>query len=456
MSRIRFEWNIESQRIDRSDGEDPQAKSRRRRTALRLLLLVLLFIAALVVGALAVRQRLIDVETMNAQLLQDTVKAEVAAIRIGDVNTWLKVQDSTNESWMQRQRALYQHYNELKIAAAIDLTGDILAVEIENDLARVLVQENINAVPYARLWFYARTEDGWLHRAPVHSFWGAPERFIGPRVRIDYRSVDQQFVEQLAAKLVDWLERSCSLLNCSDMPDLSVEVVADAPEVVAWVDERAMRLRLRSPYSDIARADLPFDGPYQIQASRIIAQRLTAEHTKRRTAIYPHDAYFIREAVSEWLSRWLLRIESGDSLIGSLAQNYGMEAVAHLLSGLSPTDDMSIVQRFIPDPISGAELEWRDFIEWRLRTEDELITARAEQAWLKLYDTSDESVRIAAYERFNRNAAARPPSVVDHVIWWSDDGLPQLRITARYEDESSAGDVIILFNLVNQVWKRAS
>ena len=39
MSKIRFEWNIESQHIDRSDGEDPLAKRRRRRNVLRLLLL---------------------------------------------------------------------------------------------------------------------------------------------------------------------------------------------------------------------------------------------------------------------------------------------------------------------------------------------------------------------------------------------------------------------------------
>ena len=107
MSKIRFEWSIESQQIDRVDGEDPLAKRRRRRNLLRFLLLLALLLAMFALGALLVRQRLIDVENQFAQLLQDTVKAEVAALRIGDINSWLASQAADDESWIARQRAAF-------------------------------------------------------------------------------------------------------------------------------------------------------------------------------------------------------------------------------------------------------------------------------------------------------------------------------------------------------------
>ena len=227
MSRIRFEWDIESQRIDRSDGEDPLAKRRRRRSIARFVLLLALLVAMIALGALVVRQRLIDVENLFAQLLQDTVKAEVAALRIGDINSWLASQAAEPESWIGQQRAAFQQYSDLKAAGAIELTGGILAVTIEGERARVLVQENIKNLPYSRLWFYRRTDSGWLHTAPDHSFWGETRQYKGAGLSISYRAVDQQFATDLGPALEDWLRRACAVFDCGELPVLAAEVTPD-------------------------------------------------------------------------------------------------------------------------------------------------------------------------------------------------------------------------------------
>ena len=114
-------------------------------------------------------------------------------------------------------------------------------------------------------------------------------------------------------------------------------------------------------------------------------------------------------------------------MLGSLASNYGVEAVARLLANLSATDSMAVLQHVIPDPLAQADLDWRDFIAWRLELESALIAARAEEAWLRLYETSDDSVRRAAYARFNRNAPAPAYKVADQYLWTNEAGNPQLR-----------------------------
>lgn len=456
MSKIRFEWNIESQHIDRSDGEDPLAKRRRRRDVLRLLMLMVLLLAMIALGVLIVRQRFIDVENQFAQLLQDTVKAEVAALRIGDINSWLASQAAENDSWIGQQRAAFHLYSDLKSAGDVELTGDILAVHIDGERARVLVQENVNSLPYSRLWFYRRTDSGWLHTAPDHSFWGADLQFDGAGVRVNYRVVDQQFAADLGRALEDWRRRACAVFDCDGLPLFVVDVTLDSDTAVAWRDERNLRLEIRSPYLEIARADTPFDGSYQLQTSQLFAERVINAHTNYQAAAYPHDALYLRQAAIDWLAAWFMNLDYRHALLDSLAGNYGVEAVAQLLASLSATDSMAILQGVIPDSLAQADLDWRDFIEWRLKLESELIAARAEEEWLRLYDTSEASGRRAAYARFNENAPPQAYRVVDHYIWASDAGNPQLRASVASGDASQLQEEIVSFNMVNGVWKRSN
>lgn len=456
MSRIRFEWNVESQQVERFDGEDPQAKRRRRRNLLLLLTLVCTLLAAIALALLFLRQRVHEVETQFAQLLQDTVKAEVAALRIGDLYSFLNAQDPNDLGWINEQRAAFQRYSELKADGAIGLTGSILAVEIDRERARVLVQEDHNELPYARLWFYRRSGDGWRHIAPDHSFWGEASAIESPRVLVNYRAADHEFALQVSAALEGWIKRGCDLLDCGDLPRLIIDILPEAAVSVAWIDEAAPRLQIRSPYTDIARADKPFDSQLQVLASTLIAERIVSEHSDKLEAAYPHDAYFLQRRTIAWLSEVFTRFDRGALLFRSIANNYGEDKIARLLRQLSATSDMSILEAAIGQPLEEAELDWRDFIEWRLTLEDELIRAGRQNDWLSLYDTVDEGVRLTAYERYSHGAIARSYQVVDQVIWSGPNGWPQLRATVRVRGENSAADEIILFNLVNSVWKRAS
>ncbi len=456
MSRIRFEWNVESQQIDRSDGEDPEEKRRRRRSLLILLALVFVLLLAIALAVGLVRQRIHQVERQFEQLLQDTVKAEVAALRIGDLNSFLNVQSQDDANWVNRQRATFQQYSDLKADGAIELTGSLLAVDVDGERARVLVQENINELPYARLWFYRRAGEGWQHTAPDYSFWGAESELESENVVIRYRAADHDFARQLSKALEDWLHRGCDILECGNLPQMRVAIIADATSDTAWIDERQMRLRIRSPYIDITRADTPFDGWLQLRVSTMLAERLVDAHTDYLAPTEPHDARFLRQSAIAWLSEVFTRLDSGATLMRSLADKYGADKIARLLTQLSAESDISILQEAINLPFDSADLDWRDFVEWRLALEQALIRDGRENDWLALYDTSVEGARLAAYERFSAGAAEQTYRVIDLLLWSRPDGAPQLRATVQASGSGRRADEVVLFNLVNGVWKRAS
>jgi len=187
----------------------------------------------------------------------------------------------------------------------------------------------------------------------------------------------------------------------------------------------------------------------------MLAERLVDEHTGYLSAV-SGDARYLRASAIAWLSETFTRLDSGATLIRSLATNYGDDKIASLLSKLSATSDMSLVREVIDWPLEAADLEWRDFVEWRLALESELLSARRQNEWLALYDTADENVRLLAYERYSRNTAPAQLHVIDALVWSAPDGEPQLRATAQAAGDNRPGGEVILFNLVNGLWKRAS
>jgi len=456
MGRIRLEWDIETQKIEKSDSEDPRTKWARRRNLLRLFLLIGILLGAVAGGVLFIQNRLLEVEDQLDQLLRDTVRAEVAALRIGDFNTFINLQRSATDEWVNTQQINYQTYEQLKVNSELRLTGNVLATEIEGQRGRAIVEEIIDGVPYANVWFYWRYADGWRHVPPDLTFWGEEQTIESDNLLIRYRTVDQLFSEELDTVVSDWLTQGCRILQCTQVPSLTIEVVTESPEQVLWIDEANWLLRIRSPYLNGARADKPFDDQLRLQVATLLAEHMVNAQTNYMVMTYPHDVYHLRQAVISYLVEQFAQVETNSFLMESIANQYGQDKIGQLVSLFTPTSDMSIIQQVVPAPLGQANLDWRDFITWRLVTEDELIARRSEGEWLNLYDTTDEAVRTAAYNRYNANIPLQNPVAIEQQMQTSVTGFPQLRVTVRVGADNNFRDEIILFNLVNNVWKRAS
>lgn len=459
---IRLDWEIEAEQAHQlqTAGEDPVTKRRRRMARLRFLGLVGLTLVILATIAALVVWRLKSVDEEVEQLLRDTVDAEVASLRIGDPNAFLFAQCSATDEWLLAQQEVFNDYQALKVEHDVQLTGRILGVTVDSSRARVQVEEIIDGTPYTRTWFYWRYNDdrcqGWRHVPPDYTFWGELRTYVGDGVSVRYQSVDNPMAASVGLRIEEWLRVGCGALTCSEgMPDVLVEIVPDDALQAGWSVNDPWLLQVPSPYVTRARSDMPFELGAQIEVGNLVAERLVTQASSNMQPSYPADVYYLRQAVISWLVGRFAQIDTNSFLMMSLAQNYGDESVGRLLQVMQPSSDVGVLNQVMgTSSLEQGNLDWRDFLTWRLVVEDELVARRDESNFLALYDTRDEAVRYTAYERFNAALTAERKVVVAVLLETGADGSPQLRTVVHVGESLRQEEV--LFRLVDGVWKRAN
>lgn len=456
---IQLDWEVASEKMrHKSAGEDPETKRARRRARLRFVLVIIGVVAILALLISYLLFRLEQVDTAIEQNLRDTVEAEVAALRIGDEAAFLALQHEGNPDWVNQQRMTFGDYQRMKIEQDVRLTGRVVNLVVDNVRARVLVEEIIDGVPYTQVWFYWRFEEtGWRHVAPDYTLWGDLRTYQGNGVTIRYRHVDDSLAVEMGLRLEDWIETGCVVMACEGFPTITVDIVPEVGLTTAWTESNPWNLVVPSPFVGRARSDMPFDLTMQIEVATLLAERMVGFSSGYMSPQYPADAYYLRSAVVSWLVGRFVLINTNSFLVESLAQNYGLPAVGRLVQVMQPDTDMSVLLLVTGTlTIDQANLDWRDFLTWRLVTEDELIARRDEQAVLRLYDTNDSSALNNAYARLSANAVREQRVVTVVTSELSPQGVPQLRATVRVGQDETVREEQAVFRLVNGVWLRVS
>jgi hypothetical protein len=450
---IRLDWEIEAdQRQVKQDREDPLERRRRwlRRLRLALLPLVLLLIIGLVV--LAIVWRLREVEAEIDQLLRASVEAEVAALRIGDEAAFLQAQRSATDDWQQIQRRTFDQYQELKVEREVQLTGRVLDTTIDGPRGRVQVEEIIDGVPYVRTWFYWRYDDGWRHVPPDLTFWGAATTRDGNYVTAAYQEVDAVLAASVVEQVDNWLANGCAALGC-EPPAVTVIIEPNPGAAIDWLNAGDWVLRVPSPYTGLARADMPFDTNLQLQVADLLAAQLVERAAGELQPVYPADAHYLLASIRSWLVGQFVQLDTGANLVESLAQNYGNGIVGQLLRALQPASDIGILPELTgASSLATINADWRDFFTWRLVLENELIAAQNRDAMLALYDTSQSSVVDVATARYQAGVTAANPQVVSVIPEYEDDGALRLRAVVEAGSERYA----VIFRQVDDNWLRAN
>jgi hypothetical protein len=453
---IRLDWEIEAEQshIQRA-GEDAQTARRRRVARLRVLLFILVLIA--ISGGLVffVFYRLQAVDAEIAQALRDTVDAEVTALRLGDYTAFSAAQRSASDAWMHTQQALFDDYQTLKLQSNVQLTGQILDLTIDQTRARVKVQEIIDGVPYSRVWFYWRYDDGWRHVPPDYTFWGDVKTYAAQGVTVRYQSVDDMLASTLGDKVSSWLQSACAALTCGDLPALSVEIVPDESLQTTWSPNNAWVLQVPSPYITRARSDMPFDLDMQFAVANLLAERLVAQASNNMQPVYPTDAYYLRQAIVSWLVGKFVQVNTNAFIISSLATNYGDAMVGRLLAALQPNSSVALLGQVIGvASLDQANFDWRDYLTWRVVTEDNLIRQRDDVNFLALYDTRDDTARNLASQRFSDVPLEVTKVIVSAQLEAGADGLPILRAVMQVGEKDNVTEQEVIFRLADGVWKR--
>ncbi|MFN8447263.1 MAG: hypothetical protein U0521_01345 [Anaerolineae bacterium] len=444
---IRLDWEIEAEReqTQHSAGEDPETRRRRRRARTRFLL-VLFFLLALVgaaVGAVVLRLRQVDWQT--EQLLRDSVVAEVTTLRLGDREAFLKMQRSATDEWIQSQDATFARYQALKQSENVSLTGRVIDAKIDGARARVQVEEIIDGIPYGRLWFYWRYEDGWRHVPPDYTFWGDAQTLSADGVTVQYHDVDAVDAQPTATRLSDWLKIGCAALGCATPPHLTVEIVPSTTLQTGWSPSDQWTLQMPSPFVTGARLDMPFDSAAQLKVAELLAERLVGDFSP----LYPADAYYLRQAIVSWLVERFAQIETNSFLISSLAERYGDVGVGRLLQSLQSDSGVGVLASVTGTTLDGAGLDWRDFLTWRVTLENEGDHARGAG---ELSGAVRSGAERAGGVALRRRSQRETRTVVSAVSEQGDGGIPQLRAVVK----ADSGEQEVVFKLIDNDWKRAS
>jgi hypothetical protein len=455
---IQLDWEIEAEHTHvQRGGEDPEAARRRRRARIRILLFLLIVLGLMIAIVAFVSFRLQAVDSEIEQALRNTVDAEVAALRLGDLNAFLVTQRSASADWIQQQTQFFNHVQDLKTTQNIQLSGEISAVEVDKTRARVAVQEILNGVPFTRLWFYWRYEDGWRHVPPDYTFWGESITETRDTITVHAYAVDAAIASTAADSAAAWLQTACAILTCTAPPVVGIEIIPDPALQTGWTAPDSWVLQMPSPYVNAARSDQPFDTEMQVATANALAERMIAAVTGTVPPIYPADAYYLRQGLVSWLVGRFVQINTNAFVINSLAANYGDAAVGRLAASLLPDSSVALLTSVTGvSQLAQANLDWRDFLTWRLVTEDDLIRKQDEGNFLNLYDTRDSAVRDLAYQRFTQPPTDLSKVVVSAQVEAGLDGTPLLRATAEIGEGDSAAQIEVRFSMVDGVWKRAN
>jgi len=463
---VKLDWDIEAEKGKHKEHkEDSKQRSSRYLGVFRLFVTVIVF--AVILGSIAylVSRRWEQVNQQLETLLTDTVQAEVAALRLGDLTAFEERQRSATADWATTQRQTYDEYQQLKQSSNVVLSGRIVSTEIDGQRARVQVEEIIDGVPYVQTWFYWRYDSegenagGWYHVPPDYTFWGEESEINTDRYTIRYRDLDAEAANLLDESLNRWLDDACTYFDCGTLPFITVDIVPIPNVSVQWqsTQQGTWQLIIPSPYTERARADIPLDTELRIEIASLVAQNLIAHTSNNITPVYASDATYLQQAMTTWMVGRFVQMNSEAYLIESLVNNYGTEVPGTVQRNLQPTSSINLVATATGvSSLAELNVDWRDFVLWRLELEDDLIERGELTTWNSLYDFSDPAVQSAAQQRYQNNFTASERTVLETSISTSATGTPQLVARVNVTRGFESGEEIVVFNLINGNWLRAN
>ena len=459
MSGIQFEWDVDSDVQVHKAQPSSQGRKRRWLRAILFLLFPILLIS-LIVGFLAFQ--LGQIERENIQLLNQTVQAEVAALRLGDEETYLDFQRSATSDWQNAQQNYFAQIQERKLVDSLELSGNVISTEIDDSRARVQVEEIVNGVPYVNTWFYWHYDEeedrgGWRHVPPDYTFWGDEDVITSDHYRIQFSSVDTLFAQQMEADLDEWYGTACEFVDCASQLDTVFKIVSFAIPNSLISPESEQQYLVQSPYIGRARSDQPFDNTYRIALATALAEQFLSDATEQASFLPNTDGSFLRSAIISWMVGNFVEVGTESYLIQSIVDNYGTDGLANLIDILDPNSMIAMLPSVVQvSSIESAQFDWRDYIDWLINLESQWIVEQNEADWQTIYDFRDESLRQVAYERYRAAQLFPPVQIISTQLQTESDGTTQLIARVRFGQSGSFTEDIIRYNLVNNIWKRIS
>ena len=443
---VELKWEI-----DAADDQVSPVRPERpasRRIWLRLLLLLLLLCAG---AATAVILRLQELERQQENLLRATVEAEVTALRLGDEQAFLDLQESTDSAWPMTQRANFEAWQTRKLEGQTLSGNAIVALEQDGERAWVQVEETIAGEIWLHTWHYEFTDRGWRHSSPQNAWRGEARAQQANSLHIEYDSLDEPLVQALAPQLEAWLARGCALLSCAPVPSLSLRIQAQ-PDAPGWSPGAAWTLLVPSPWTRPARSRVALSTSLRDTLARLLAGRLLGDRVGQPASHWTEEARWLHGSAVAWLAGRMLEQPGGQRLLDSLSKNYGDPTLLRLLQLLRPDSSLTLFSEVTgTGSLHEAALDWSDLLAWQLQQGATHRQRGDLQAFLAGHDLRDGSLETLARARFAVGEFASAITVSDVAPVADPSGEPTLRAIVT----DPAGSVSRHFRLVDGRWLRA-
>ena len=454
---IKLDWEVEAESDYAQEAREDRLSVRGRWLArLRLILGVLIVVGIFggIGGVLWWRLQTVDGEIRRA--LEDTVAAEVTSLRLADRVGYLDVQRSADDVWRNTQSEQFDVYQTLKQQYDVQLTGEVVNIEVDGARGRVQVQEIIDGIPYVQTWFYWRYgEDGWRHVPPDYTFWGETQTQTQGNLTVRYRDVDEPLAIALVTEGDVWLTQTCAVLGCATVPEVEIEIVAQPGIGADWNVETPWQMVVPSVYVGRSRLDRPFDTALRLRVADLLVSRLAEQAATVPTAPYPSDALYVREAVKSWLTGQFAQTGTGSYLIDSYVARYGQESLQTAISNLQPDANLTLLAAAAGvASVDSLEVDWRDYLTWRLNAEADLNTQRDQAGFNALYDFADPVAANIATVRFAQPAVPERREVVRVQSGADGQGTPLLQATVAVGEGDAIRQEAVTFRLVEGSWRR--
>lgn len=478
---IRLDWQVESEQTELRAQEDPEARQRRRIAQRRLALLIIAIGSLFCLAASLVIWRLQQVDNHYRGDLIDTVEAEVTALRLGDLDAFMRIQRSRSGPFLIEQTREFETYQKLKQTHRVQLSGEVLDVAIDDKTGRVVVEEIIDGVPYKVVWFYWYYEQdssgeptGWRRVPDNFAFWGEERTLRTERTRLRYQALDEDLAQALSPRLEDWWSRGCLLLSCAqDPPVLHAEIVARPPGPAAWDASDPWTLIIPSPLVTRARADVPLPSDLEQTLREMVAARLTQHTAGDQALTATGDGVWIVSELGRWLSNRLIAGHTAPAadptFAGQLVAQYGEPAIATLVNTLRALGPEAPIDATI-QAVSGVslaqmsvdqlnQLDWRGFFQWRMQLERDLLAQPALQdgfLWLYDMERADAASNATLRRQDPIYAMFDAPQVT--AVGVTRDGGGQTFAVVEYVQDRAGEQVTetAFWRLSGGTWKRVS
>ena len=212
---VEFRWQVG----DEEEWEAPGSPPQRRRMPWRFLGLVLLLLGmggGIAAGVFWHRVR--QGEKRLRHELRSVANLEAQALREGDREMFLSLQDEDDTTWYRRQEERFPEYDSVPLepGQAADLVVLDAALLPAESCAWAEVAWALEDGIYRRVQFYRRAEGRWLRTDVRRKYCGQERSHETEHFVFKYLSRDEPTADWMAGQLETWYESACADLGCDD------------------------------------------------------------------------------------------------------------------------------------------------------------------------------------------------------------------------------------------------